>query len=236
MSSDAIFKHAQNIIGVDFSKLEQGSDDWKMVKLGVMSASEAKEILSGSKTETKKTYIAKKIAQIITGVPVDEISAKALQWGKDNEPAARTALEMMKSERITEEGFSFKDISLREGCSVDGRYQLSGEYLEIKCPATTEVYVKMLCFDQIKPEWEKQVQFSMRVLDLDIYNFTIYDPRVIRQKIISKVFERDEKMQSLFDESTQEISSIIDKTLSECGYEFGDQWKDRIEIAKRGIL
>ena len=228
-----VMKYATQLIGIDFSNLEQGSEDWLVAKLGVMSASEAHAILSGAKTQTKKTYIAKKIGQVITGIPEDEFNAKALQWGKENEAAARTGYSFVKGKEVKEVGFTYKDMSLREGCSPDGQVKGERHFIEIKCPFTTEVYVKMACFDQIKPEWEKQVQYSMRVLDVDQYDFVIYDPRVMRDKIIFRTFERDDKVQSLFEEATQEIIYAMDSALNEIGYMFGDQWKDRIQVAKR---
>lgn len=230
--NNEIIDHAESVLGFSLRELEQGSDEWLIAKLGVMSASEASDILSGAKTKTKRTYIATKIGQVITGVPDEEFNAKALRWGKENEHSARTAYEMLTGKEVIEEGFSYKDFRMRVGFSADGIVLAERKGLEIKCPITSKVYALMACFSDVKTEWEKQVQFSMWASGLEQWDLAIYDPRVVRKKLLIHTFEKDFKIHDLFEEATAEISFLMDQKLAEIGYKFGDQWRDRIDVAK----
>lgn len=228
-----IMEHAQNVIGIEFDLLEQGSAEWQMVKLGVFSASEADKILAGNSTAKKKNFLATKIHEVMSGVPGEEFNAKALQWGKENEDAARTAFEFMTGTKIRETGFLFMDKGMRVGFSPDGISEEGNIPLEIKCPISQYVYTQFLCFKELKSEWKKQMQFQMLVSKSEAVDFVLYDPRVVRKKVIHERIERDEKVQSLLTETIEECIHFVDKHLHAHGYEYGDQWRDKIEVAKR---
>ena len=60
-----------SITGVNVYDMEQGSDDWKLHRLGVVTASRAHDIIKtgkakGSYTETRKAYMLELIAQVCT--------------------------------------------------------------------------------------------------------------------------------------------------------------------------
>lgn len=72
--------------GIDLTKVEQGSEEWLSIRLGVVTASEAWKVISKPRSgnkwpDTKKTYLNTLIGEVCTGV-YKEVSARTLEWGK----------------------------------------------------------------------------------------------------------------------------------------------------------
>lgn len=228
-----ILKQASETLGFNALEVKQGSEDWKVMKLGVLSGTGADALLAGKTTQKKNGYFCKMIAQVVTGIPEDEFNAKATQWGVENESAARTAYELVTGEKLIEVPFIYKDKTLRTGVSPDGILEDFSKGVEIKCPYSTATFIDLICNDKVKPEYIKQVQFSMWVTGLPQWDFVCYDPRVMGDKINIRTFEADEKMHEQFEKEVKEFLLNADEKLAKLGHVFGDQWRDRIEVARR---
>lgn len=223
----------ENKLGFNPNNIEQGSEQWLKMKLGVISASKAKELLSGSKTATKRTFIATLVAQIATGM-AQEIKAKQLAWGNENEDAARSAYEFSNGLKVLEVPFIYGDETLRFGISPDGLIVKDDAIVkgwENKCPFDPTNFVKFVCDETIKKEHEKQCQFSMFVTGADLWDYSNYEPRAKSKQLHTITFERDEKMMTLFKEAIQEVNHEVDLMLEKLGLSFGDQWNVAQEIA-----
>lgn len=220
------YSKIEKILGFDpLSKANgQGSDGWATTKLGVPSASEASELLKGRDTDGYRSYLALKIAEVCTG-KLKQISASSLSWGKENEAAARSAYEFERNEKIHEIPFIYGDEFMRYGCSPDGIIR-DGLGLELKCPATSEVHIKSVCFDIIKKEYLLQCQFSMFVTGFDEWIFASYDPRMNKNLLYTKVIKRDEKLMLKFEDKLAEFIEDMDTALEKAGFQFGDQWEN----------
>lgn len=220
----------ESVLGFNPLEHEQQSPQWFTMKLGVMSASNAKAILAGPKTGTRRTYICSLVAQIATGM-APEINARALDWGNEHEDAARAAYEFETGKQVVELPFIYKDSAMRVGASPDGLVLLSdGDTIErgseIKCPYNSENFIKFACDDTIKKEHEKQCQFSMFVTGAELWDYGNYDPRMKTKQLHWYTYERDEGLMDLFEEATQEIIYEMDNMLTALGLEFGAQWKN----------
>ena len=55
------------------------------MRLGVISASNASKLLAKRGSATRDSYLAQLVGEIATGMPQDEINAKAMAWGKEND-------------------------------------------------------------------------------------------------------------------------------------------------------
>lgn len=216
--------------GVDVLHVEQGSDDWMRLRLGVITASEVSNVIakprSGTKwTDMKKAYFHTLIAEVCTGVS-PEVNAKALAWGKQFEEGARMLFEFTAGVKVTEAPIIFRDESLRTACSPDGL--CNNEFgLELKCPFTSRDFIKFRLggFDAIKSAYMAQVQYSMWVTGKEAWFFANYDPRMKREGIHHIVVERDESYMSDFDEQVPDFIEKMDSALAEIGFTFGDQWR-----------
>ena len=82
-------------LGFNPLEVEQGSYQWFQMRLGVISASHASDVMAKKNSAARSGYIAQLIAEIATGIPKDEVNAKTLAYGKENEPKARQAYEFL---------------------------------------------------------------------------------------------------------------------------------------------
>jgi len=211
-------------LGFNPAECEQGSQEWMKLKLGVVSASNCKQFMSGKTTATRQTYMAELVAQVATGI-FPEVNAKPLQWGKDHEASARSAYELETGDIVDEVPFIFGGNELRFGISVDGIVRGKGKGLELKCPSNSATHINFLCFDEIKPEYIAQVQFSMWVTGAKQWDFASYDPRMKKNMLKIKTIERDDKLMLTFSKLMPEFIKDMDLALLRAGFIHGDQWR-----------
>lgn len=205
--------------------LNQGSQDWLKLKLGVLSASNASKIVAKQGTQTREGYLFELVSQVATRAHAP-ISAAAVEWGKSFEEPARASFELTHGHSIEPAPFVFKDETFREGASPDGLIYDQGLGVEIKVPFNSTHHVASLVSDKIKPEYQWQCQFQMRALDCDEWLFCSYDPRFMRQPLKIIPVKRDQSMQSKLEDCVGEFISEMDAMLSELGLKFGEQWLD----------
>lgn len=98
--------------------------------------------------------------------------------------------------------------------------------MEIKCPFTTKVHIDFLLMDKIKLEYQYQVQFSLYVTGLEIWDFCSYDKRMIKNQIKIVPVERDEKIMERFRNDIGEFIIDMDKSLDKLEIKFGSQWSE----------
>lgn len=206
------------------AEVKQGSDEWRFMRLGVASASKAKEFLSGRDTATYQTYLCEKVAEIATGSLAEQINSKALSWGKDNEDTARAAYEFETGHIIKQIPFIYRDELKYFGCSPDGITD-DAHGLELKCPFSSTVFVQFKCNDKIKKEYELQCQFSMWVSGRESWDFANYDPRMRSNPLHFVTIERDSKIMEQFDKRADEWIADMSRMLSMLGVSYGDQFK-----------
>lgn len=260
------------ILGIDHLNIEQGSEEWKFLRMGVVSASKAyillmkdqvapfpsnieievikrgvnevcfagkkylgnkedckswvRQQLPPIKSETKMTYINELVAQIATGQLDPEIKAKPLQWGKDNEEAARDAYSAATFESIEEYSFLYQDESMRAGISPDGVIKDKDQGLELKCPWSSAVWCAFAGQGTIKHQEIVQCQFSMMITGFNSWSFAKYDPRNVNcKKLHHVIIERDEVMIEELRAGLKSFVEDMDKALAVLGLTFGSQWK-----------
>jgi hypothetical protein len=218
----------KKVFGFNPTDIAQGSDEWKWIKLGVISASNVHKVLINGKGRT--TYMRELIAQVATA-EMPEISSRHLEWGKNNELAARSAFEFSTGLNVYEVPFVFKELKIdcplsnyRVGVSPDGLIAGESKGLELKCPSNSTVFLDFVLDGTIKKEYIAQCQFTMWALGLDSYYFACYDPRM-RGKMFHKVeLVPDKKMFNKFDIEIPRFIKEFDQELSQLGIIFGSQW------------
>lgn len=216
-------------IGFDGSTVDQQSDEWTRMKLGVISASRAKDVIAPSRKagewgEARNSYLNELVGEVITGEKNSSFSSRATEWGVENE---RTCIALAGFELgvdIDTIPFVFRDDTMRAGCSPDGLIGDSSG-IEVKNPFTTAVYVAFVADGKIKQEYIDQVQFSMWVTGRETWHFANHDPRVKNYILHSIVIERDEAKMKLFDDAVAQFIHDMDKKLAIFDNQFGDQWK-----------
>lgn len=208
---------------------EQGTQEWLNARLGVITASEVHALLPDARSKTfkykeaRKAYMNKLIGEVCTGYS-EELNAKALQWGKDNEAAAVSAYEFHTGREVERIGLIYKDSSKRCGASAD--FKIKGEEYggEIKCPISPAVFVGFLLDNEEKPEYISQYQFGLWVTGWHGWDFCNYHPRM-KKKMIHKVSHcRDLWFMEYFENEIPKFIKEMDEKLAKIGIPFGAQW------------
>jgi hypothetical protein len=157
-------------------KCEQGSEEWRQVKAGVVSPSNFDRLITASMKPSSQCddYYYELMAEWIVG-KCKELPPN-LYWvnrGTEMEPIARQHFEIIHGD-VHQVGFAFKDKSKLVGCSPDGFYGKT-QGLEIKCPEPIGHMANFLR-NECPKKYLPQVQGSMWITGLKEWWFMSYHP------------------------------------------------------------
>ena len=157
----------------------QRDDDWYAARCGKATASRFKDAIAtlknGQPAQAAKDYLMELVVERLTGEPVTRYVTAAMQWGTDNEDAARAAYERHTGIEVEETGFVAHD-TLLAGCSPDGLVDWDG-LIEIKCPFSSAVHIETL-LNGMPADHMAQVQGQMWITGRQWCDFVSYDPRM----------------------------------------------------------
>jgi putative phage-type endonuclease len=161
------------------SVIEQGSAEWHQQRLGKVTASRIADVMAKTKTgysASRANYMAELLVERLTGQPADRFTSAAMQWGTENEPAARAHYEMLTDSRVESVGFVPHPEIAQSGASPDGFAGDDG-LVEIKCP-NTATHIDTLLGAEIEGKYIKQMQWQMACTGRKWCDFVSYDPRL----------------------------------------------------------
>ena len=202
---------------VEATKIEQGSDAWKALRAGKVTASRVADVLSKIKSGEsagRKNYRMDLVAERLTGKPADSFTNSAMQWGTEQEPFARIAYETHKG--LFVEQVPFVDHHTIEwfGCSPDGLVAEDG-LLEIKCPNTT-THLEYLQDGKPPSKYIPQMMAQMACTGRKWCDFVSFDPRLPEdlQLFVVRLNWDDAYIQEMEAEVKQFLNEV-DATLSQ---------------------
>jgi putative phage-type endonuclease len=197
--------------------IEQGSDAWKALRAGKVTASRVADVLSKIKSGEaagRKNYRMDLVAERLTGKPADSFTNSAMQWGTEQEPFARIAYETHKG--LFVEQVPFVDHPTIEwfGCSPDGLVGEDG-LLEIKCPNTT-THLEYLQEGKPPSKYIPQMMAQMACTGRKWCDFVSFDPRLPEdlQLFVVRLNWDDAYIQEMEAEVKQFLNEV-DATLSQ---------------------
>jgi putative phage-type endonuclease len=164
---------------IDPKLVEQGSDEWKVLRLGHVTASNIADVMAKGKSGealTRKKYKTKLLAERLTGQSQDSYSNAAMEWGVEQEPFARMAYEVATNSLVDKTGFWHHPSIQWVGVSPDGLVDNDG-LVEIKCPNTT-THLDYIMDDKVPTDYYKQIQCQLWVTGRTWCDFISYDPRL----------------------------------------------------------
>ena len=192
---------------------KQNEDDWEKARLGLVTASSAKAIVTptGRKNEAKTSrdgrdsYMCRLAYQRLAKYRQDQPSSNAMDRGHKLEPEARGAYFLQTGRGPQNVGFVYRDADAQCGCSPDGMCPDRG--LEVKC--LMEVLTIRTLRDRVVPSDKiMQLQFSMWVTGLPMWDFYLYHPDPGIPNLLLTV-EPDPKIQAALDEYVPEFISEL---------------------------
>jgi hypothetical protein len=173
-----------------YHDVEQGSELWFRLRLGVPTASNFDMILTPAKGEpstSQRKFIAQLIGETLAAfLPANapNYTSRAIDWGQQTEKEARDFYGMERDTDVSNGGFVETD-DKRFGCSPDGLIGLqqlpSGLWvckggLELKCPQPTTHAGYLMDGQKVPHEYRWQVQGELVVTGARWWDFMSYCP------------------------------------------------------------
>lgn len=158
--------------------MEQRSTEWHAARLGKVTASKVADVVARTKTgyaASRANYMAQLVCERLTGKPTEGFSNAAMEWGVEQEAAARDAYSARVGELVTEVGFIDHPAIKMAGASPDGI--VGAGIVEIKCPSTA-THIEYLFEREPPQKYFYQMQWQMACTGADWCDWVSYDPRM----------------------------------------------------------
>lgn len=195
----------------------QRTDEWFTARLGKVTASRISDVLAKGKgsapSVTRANYKTQLLVERLTGNPAESYTNAAMQWGIDNEPAARTAYEFLENANIDLVGFIQHPTIEMAGASPDGLVGDNG-LVEIKCP-NSNTHLDTIFTKEIDGKYIRQMQWQMACTGRAWCDFVSFDPRypLNLQLFVKRVFRNEEmiaEMEAAVLEFLDEVSTAVE--------------------------
>lgn len=195
--------------------VEQGSEEWKLARLGKVGASMVADATARTKTgwgASRANLAARLVAERLTGAFQDSFVNDAMRWGTEKEPEARSFYEFVHGTRVDRVGLVLHPKIDMAVASPDGLIGADG-LIEIKCP-NTATHIETLRGMQPDPRYLKQMQWQMACTGRQWVDWVSYDPRMPAemQMFVARV-KRDDEM---IDELETQIASFLREVEQTC--------------------
>lgn len=159
--------------------ISQGTDEWKQLRLGKVTASRVSDVMSKIKTGEsagRKNYKMDLVVERLTNTPTSSFTNSAMAWGTETEPLARMAYEAFTGEFVNQIAFCNHPTIEWFGCSPDGLIGNDG-LIEIKC-GNTATHIDWMLSEKAPSKYIPQMQTQMACTGRDWCDFVSYDPRL----------------------------------------------------------
>jgi len=159
---------------IPHSEIQQGTPEWKHLKIGKPSASNFKRLIkaNGEPSESRTKYLHELAHEILSGKFTNSFALSAFKRGKEMEPESRTTFQEEFFIDVTEVAFVFADERKRYGCSPDGLIYDDGGF-ETK-DAIPQIQLERLAKNKLPSEHFHQVQGCLHVCQREYWWFRSY--------------------------------------------------------------
>lgn len=184
--------------------IEQGSQEWLRMRLGVATASNFDKIITSTGVESKtlKDYAFELASDSLLTEPEASFQSEAMIRGNELEEEARSYYSFVTDNKVEEVTFIKKG---NIGYSPDGLIGDNG-LIEIKCPLKKN-HLKYLIDNKLPTKYKAQVQGGLYISEREYCDFISYHPLFKDEKkmLVIRV-KRDE-------EFIKKLSDLLIKTI-----------------------
>ena len=195
--------------------IEQGTDAWKLLRNGKVTASRVADVMSKGKSgesASRKNYRTELVVQRLTGLPGESFTNAAMEWGTLTEPKARVAYEAELGVFVSQIAFVDHPSIINFGCSPDGL--IDDGLIEIKC-ANSSTHIEYLMDGKPPAKYIPQMQCQMAVTGAKWCDFVSFDPRLPDDLQLFVVrLERDEEYIKAMEVEVEKFLSEVEVTLT----------------------
>lgn len=197
------------------SNPHQGTGAWFNARTGKITASRMrsamKRLKNGEDAAERKNLKIEILAERMTGDIIEKFVNAAMQWGIEQEGAAKTAYEAATGRIVTDVGFI--DHPEIEWCGASPDGFVNDGLIEIKCP-TTSTHLSWVIDGGIPEEHIAQMTLQCAVTKRKWCDFVSYDPRVAQaqQLFVRRFYPTDEQIETVEREARlflQEVEGLF---------------------------
>lgn len=188
---------------------EQGSAEWMAQRIGRVTMSRAKDLLTGGKGVTRQNYLLDLVAERLSNAPIEGYYGLDMERGNFLEEWAMRAFEQATGIKMQTLGFVLHDDD-RIGCSPDGLSPDAG--IEIKCPKPRQ-HIKNIYGNGID-DYRPQAQGCMWVCERDVWYVVSFCPWVAQYPLYIKRINRDRDMIDKLADSAYRAADEVDALVS----------------------
>lgn len=190
--------------------VEQGTEDWHLVRRGVPTASCFSSIMTATKLDRSATYekYMYQLAAESVGICEGWAGNDHTERGKELEPEARFYYSFTNDVDLQQVGFVWRNEHKLVGCSPDSLVGLDGG-MEAKCASAT-VHIDRLKKGVLPSEYLGQVYGCLWVTNRKWWDFLSYHPGFQKQLVI-RVSVEDEHYQKWLRAWEPEIESFCQR-------------------------
>ena len=156
-----------------YDAIDQGTDEWMKIRLGIPTASMFSALLAKGEGKTRRSYMYRLAAEIITGEPTETFTSPAMDRGKIMEEEARRWYAFSRDIEPERVGFI---VNGPKGCSPDSLLGTDG-MLEIKT-TRGDLLIEKLLKGEFSPEHKAQCQGALWVAEREWIDLVTYWPRL----------------------------------------------------------
>lgn len=195
---------------------EQGSDEWRLARLGKVGASMVADATARTKTgwgASRANLAARLVAERLTGNLTESFTNDAMRWGTEKEPEAREFYAFVSDVSVAQVGLVLHPTIDMAVASPDGLVGDAG-LVEIKCP-NTATHIETLMGGEIDGRYVKQMQWQMACTGRQWVDWVSYDPRMPDDmRLFVRRVERDPVMIAELEKQVAEFLADVDATVS----------------------
>ena len=191
--------------------MEQRSNEWYQARMGKVTASNIRAVLSKPTTERYKDYQAEIICGRLVGEKRRDFTSVDIEHGKEFEDEARAMYEF-DFELVTEVGFIEHPTIPFSGASPDGLVGENG-LIEIKCPKTS-THINTICHQKIDPDYLAQMQWQMAVTGRKWCDFVSYDPDFIPRPLHVIRIMRDDAHIADMEQAVRDFLADVERKIN----------------------
>lgn len=196
---------------------EQGTAEWHAARCGRVTASRIADIVRKTKSgpsKMRETYAGELVAERLSGFQGEGFTSVSMQWGKDNEDAARETYAFMRDAKVTRVGLVVHPVIDMAAASPDSLVDDDG-MLEIKCP-NTATHIATLLGARIDPDYEKQMQWGLECAGREWCDFISFDPRLpVEMQFHVRRVQRDPVLIAEITHEVRKFLAEVDDTIKQ---------------------
>lgn len=197
--------------------IAQGTEEWRQMRLGKVTASRVADIIARTKTgysASRANYLTELVLERVTGIPADRFQSEAMRQGTELEPLARATYEFETDSVVEQIAFATHPDIPMSGASPDGLVGEDG-LIEIKCPQPA-AHLDVLLTDTVPAKYITQMMWQMAVLGRQWCDFVSFNPSFPAscRVYIKRVHRNDLTIREL-DVAVREFLAEVDAKLEE---------------------